>query len=200
MALGVRDPADLDLSDPGLYFNRELSWLQFNQRVLELAEDENLPLLERLRAAVPGPIAAQPVPYRTDAATPGFESLVADDGTRMFPIALERAALTRFEMADFARQAAGIGVDYIGICCGGGPHHVRAMAEEMVRRAHLSQPGTRSHFTDAELWVSPDDYAEVEAAITAASVALHAAAQPPRTDGAVRVSLTAALFRMDADR
>ena len=78
--------------------------------------------------------------------------------------------------------------------------YVRAMAEEMVRRAHLSAAGTRSHFTDAELWVSPEDYAEVEAAITAASVALHAAARPPRSDGAVRVSPTAAMFRMETDR
>ena len=38
-----------DLDDPGLYFNRELSWLQFNARVLELAEDPDMPLLERLK-------------------------------------------------------------------------------------------------------------------------------------------------------
>jgi len=38
-----------DLSDPSLYFNRELSWLDFNQRVLELAEDESVPLLERVK-------------------------------------------------------------------------------------------------------------------------------------------------------
>lgn len=38
-----------DLSDPSLYFNRELSWLDFNQRVLELAEDETVPLLERVK-------------------------------------------------------------------------------------------------------------------------------------------------------
>ena len=37
------------IDDPALYFNRELSWLDFNQRVLELAEDESVPLLERLR-------------------------------------------------------------------------------------------------------------------------------------------------------
>ena len=38
-----------DLSDPALYFNRELSWLQFNERVLELAEDTSIPLLERVK-------------------------------------------------------------------------------------------------------------------------------------------------------
>jgi polyphosphate kinase len=37
-----------DLSDPALYFNRELSWLDFNDRVLQLAEDPRVPLLERV--------------------------------------------------------------------------------------------------------------------------------------------------------
>ncbi len=32
-----------------LYVNRELSWLDFNDRVLQLAEDESLPLIERLK-------------------------------------------------------------------------------------------------------------------------------------------------------
>ena len=32
-----------------LFFNRELSWLDFNQRVLELAQDNGLPLLERVK-------------------------------------------------------------------------------------------------------------------------------------------------------
>ena len=37
------------LSDPSLYINRELSWLEFNQRVLEEAQDPSNPLLERLK-------------------------------------------------------------------------------------------------------------------------------------------------------
>src|SRR5215212_12157528 len=40
---------EADLSDPDLYFNRELSWLDFNDRVLQLAEDRSVPLLERLK-------------------------------------------------------------------------------------------------------------------------------------------------------
>ncbi len=39
----------VDLTDHGLYFNRELSWLQFNDRVLQLAEDDSVRLLERLK-------------------------------------------------------------------------------------------------------------------------------------------------------
>src|SRR3712207_8204945 len=37
------------LSDPKLYINRELSWLGFNDRVLEQARDKRHPLLERVR-------------------------------------------------------------------------------------------------------------------------------------------------------
>jgi len=37
------------LEAPELYFNRELSWLQFNDRVLQLADDESVPLLERVK-------------------------------------------------------------------------------------------------------------------------------------------------------
>jgi polyphosphate kinase len=40
-----------DLTDPSLYFNRELSWLDFNDRVLQLAEDPRIPLLERVNFA-----------------------------------------------------------------------------------------------------------------------------------------------------
>jgi polyphosphate kinase len=38
-----------ELSEPSLFVNRELSWLDFNDRVLQLAEDESLPLLERVK-------------------------------------------------------------------------------------------------------------------------------------------------------
>ncbi|SPH22088.1 Polyphosphate kinase [Ascidiaceihabitans donghaensis] len=45
---GVEMP-DLDLDGPGRFYNRELSWLGFNWRVVEEAENPRVPLLERLR-------------------------------------------------------------------------------------------------------------------------------------------------------
>jgi polyphosphate kinase len=39
----------VELDDSALFFNRELSWLDFNDRVLQLAEDPELPLLERVK-------------------------------------------------------------------------------------------------------------------------------------------------------
>ena len=40
---------DTDLHTPQLYINRELSFLEFNQRVLEQAKDARIPLLERVK-------------------------------------------------------------------------------------------------------------------------------------------------------
>jgi polyphosphate kinase len=44
-----QQPGVVNLTDRSLYVNRELSWLDFNDRVLQLAEDEMLPLIERLK-------------------------------------------------------------------------------------------------------------------------------------------------------
>ncbi len=46
---GATPPHNHHLHDPSLYINRELSWLDFNERVLQLAEDETTPLMERVK-------------------------------------------------------------------------------------------------------------------------------------------------------
>src|SRR5215204_620261 len=51
MEAATATTATRTLESPDLYTNRELSWLQFNERVLELAEDEHMPLLERVKFA-----------------------------------------------------------------------------------------------------------------------------------------------------
>jgi len=92
-----------------------------------------LPTLAEIRQAVSGQVAALPVPYRTHDQQPCFFDLRMQDGKTAFPVALDPFLLSRFEMADFAVQARDLGINYIGICCGAGPHHVRAMAEALGR-------------------------------------------------------------------
>jgi polyphosphate kinase len=49
-AVSIAGPSpSADVSAAPRYFNRELSWLDFNQRVLELARDTQVPLLERVK-------------------------------------------------------------------------------------------------------------------------------------------------------
>ena len=49
MTTAPEAPPARDLSDPELYINRELSWLDFNERVLALAREPGVPLLERCK-------------------------------------------------------------------------------------------------------------------------------------------------------
>jgi betaine-homocysteine S-methyltransferase len=98
-----------------------------------------MPILKDIRQAVSCSVAAQPVPYRTTPEQFAFQALKEPGGDRSFPIALEPFLCTRFEMADFAAQAYQAGVNYIGICCGGAPHHVRAMAEALGRTPPASR-------------------------------------------------------------
>jgi betaine-homocysteine S-methyltransferase len=98
-----------------------------------------LPLITRIRDSVSCPVAAQPVPYRTSVSSPTMQSLRAEGIDRVFPLALEPFSCTRFEMGSFAAAAREAGADYIGICCGGGPQHVRAMAEALGREVPASR-------------------------------------------------------------
>jgi betaine-homocysteine S-methyltransferase len=100
-----------------------------------------LPLLEEIRGAVSCHVAALPVPYRTHETEPTFQSLrdPASPDQMAFPTALEPFTCTRYEIANFARAAHEAGVGYLGLCCGGAPHHIRSLAEALGRTPPASR-------------------------------------------------------------
>ena len=87
--------------------------------------EHTLPSMEKMRNAVSGYLACQPVAYRTPKDKPDFTSLPE------FPYALDPLQLTRKEMGDYAVKAKEIGINYIGSCCGSVAMHVRAMAQAL---------------------------------------------------------------------
>lgn len=101
--------------------------------------EQMLPILEKIRKNVKCFVAAQPVPYKTTKKYPAFQFLKKDSGQRAFPTELDPFLHTREEMAEFARVAKEMGINYIGICCGAGPHHVRSMAEVLGKNALASR-------------------------------------------------------------
>ena len=97
-----------------------------------------LPLAARLRQAVSSFVATQPVAYRCSEEAPYFQ-VQQFHGHLAFPLEMDPFVLTRIEMADYARKAQAMGINYIGGCCGTAPHHLRAMAEALGRRVPNSK-------------------------------------------------------------
>jgi betaine-homocysteine S-methyltransferase len=102
-----------------------------------------LPLLRAIRDAVSCHVAALPVPYRTTPVEPTFLNLSDPSSPgaaeRPFPVNLDPFLCNRREIADFAREAFDLGVHYLGLCCGAGPHTVRALAEALGRTPPASR-------------------------------------------------------------
>ena len=95
--------------------------------------------LPKIREAVSCHVAALPVPYRTTEEQPGFLNQTDSNcncipGGNAFPVALDNLYCNRFEMAEFAKQCVNKKVNFIGICCGAEPHHVREMAVALGRK------------------------------------------------------------------
>jgi len=112
-----------------------------------------LPLLRPLVERLTVPVAALPVTYRTTPDSPTFFRLSdpAAEGLldeRPFPTALEPLSVNRYEVARFTVAARELGVTYLGLCCGGAPHTVRAMAEALGRTPPASaySPDMDKHF------------------------------------------------------
>ena len=103
-----------------------------------------MPILREIRAAVSCQVAGLPVPYRTTEAEPSFSGLTdracdcIPEG-RAFPTALEPFMCNRYEIAEWGAEAYELDIRYLGVCCGAGPHHIRALAEALGRTPPASR-------------------------------------------------------------
>ena len=96
-------------------------------------------LLPEIRKKVSCHVAALPVPYRTTEEQPGFLNQIDPGcdcipGGNAFPVALDNLYCNRFEMAEFAKDCVKEKINFIGICCGAEPHHVREMSVALGRK------------------------------------------------------------------
>ncbi|ADI00122.1 homocysteine S-methyltransferase family protein [Salisediminibacterium selenitireducens] len=116
--------------------------------------DTMQPFLERIRHHVDGYVAGLPVPYRTKDDHPTFFNL-PDSGCSChlptettFPTSLDPLYHNRYELAEWAKEAKAIGINYIGLCCGASPAMIRAVAEATGKEAVNStySPDMTKHF------------------------------------------------------
>ena len=113
-----------------------------------------LPWLKEIRAAVSCHVGALPIPYRTTPEEPTFFNLsdpgaeVACPHGRTFPTALDPLQTNRYEIGAFAKEAYDLGVNYIGVCCGATPMHIREVAEAvgLVTDASRFSENMANHF------------------------------------------------------
>jgi betaine-homocysteine S-methyltransferase len=101
-------------------------------------------MLKAVRQDCSAHVAALPVPYRTTEAEPTFQSLRDPDsdalpGGRPFPTALDPLGCSRYEIAEFGKEAFSLGIRYLGVCCGAGPHHIRSLAEALGKTPPASR-------------------------------------------------------------
>lgn len=87
--------------------------------------DQMLPLVKEMRAAIDGYVAIQAVAYATTDDVPFCGGLPG------FPDGMEPYQVDRFVMADYAKRAKDMGINYIGGCCGSVAVHIREMARAL---------------------------------------------------------------------
>ncbi|WP_150461355.1 homocysteine S-methyltransferase family protein [Nesterenkonia ebinurensis] len=113
-----------------------------------------LPWLKQIREKVSCHVAALPIPYRTTAEEPTFFNLsdarasVPSPHGRTFPTALDPLFTNRYEIGAFAQEAYALGINYLGVCCGASPMHIRQVAEAVGLTTEASRFSERmeNHF------------------------------------------------------
>jgi DNA-binding transcriptional ArsR family regulator len=70
---------------------------------------------------------------------------------------------------------------------------IQAIAQELVRRSTQHGDG-KNEFIDAELWVDPETWATCVGMVHESATLFHSAAKPPRTEGTIKVAMSAAMF------
>ena len=101
-----------------------------------------MPLLKKVREKVSCHVAGLPVPYRTTEKDPTFLNIhdhACDciPGNNAFPVALDSFYCNRYEMAEFAKECMQNKINFIGVCCGAEPHHVREMSVAIGKKPIL---------------------------------------------------------------
>ena len=111
-----------------------------------------LPWIKQIREAVSCHVAALPVTFRTTDQEPTFFNLSDTHGCtcpsphgRPFPTALDPLFCNRYEIGAFAREAFDAGVNYLGVCCGASPMHIREVAMAVGREPEAALFAERMH-------------------------------------------------------
>ena len=98
--------------------------------------DTMMPYLREARKVLKCHMGALPLPYRTTDANPTFFNLPDNHGCscpaphgRTFPTALDPLYCNRYEIREFGKEAFELGINYLGVCCGATPMHIREVAE-----------------------------------------------------------------------
>ena len=106
---------------------------------------------EIIKVCPPEKVCALPIAYRTTEAEPTFFDLVDDRcpaNNPVYPHGIEPFCISPVEIKAFTEECLGMGLRYLGICCGNSGDLTRTMAETMGRRPPASRyhdPNSKGH-------------------------------------------------------
>lgn len=107
-----------------------------------LGPDDMLEVGTRLKKAVEGPISLLPIPYRTECCSFFYlknHDTAKKSSARAFPDSLENYLCTRYEIEAFGKKAKELGVQFVGLCCGASPYHLRALCDGLGKACRADE-------------------------------------------------------------